>query len=86
MIESNKSAVEFALRTFDQANRIMLDVCVWGSTGVVGRLVAEHLARDYQVGSLFDDWKGVHAAPYTTQGPIIIYADIKEFSNVEMLL
>lgn len=25
-----------------------LDICVWGSTGVVGRLVAEHLARDYQ--------------------------------------
>jgi short subunit dehydrogenase-like uncharacterized protein len=28
-----------------------LDICVWGSTGVVGRLVAEHLARDYQVGA-----------------------------------
>jgi len=26
----------------------MLEICVWGSTGVVGRLVAEHLARDYQ--------------------------------------
>ena len=24
-------------------------VVVWGGTGVVGRLVAEHLARDYQV-------------------------------------
>ena len=25
-------------------------VFVWGSTGVVGRLVAEHLTRDYKVG------------------------------------
>lgn len=24
------------------------DVVIWGTTGVVGRLVAEHITRDYQ--------------------------------------
>lgn len=31
-------------------------VVVWGTTGVVGRLVAEHIARDYQVSADIYCW------------------------------
>lgn len=29
------------------------DVVIWGTTGVVGRLVAEHIARDYQASATY---------------------------------